>query len=163
MRLILLLFLSFTLIPVLELILLFKVADLTSGMLTFMIVIFTGLLGAALAKMEGIASWQRIRAALRQGQLPGNELVQGVLILIAGVLLVTPGFMTDIVGFTLLIPFTRRYLSHRLLQHFKNRLHLSTSSFASSFQAGGMPPRPERRTTVEDIEAERIDDDDERP
>ena len=72
-----------------------------------MLVLGTGLLGAALARREGWRTMQQIQWRMQQGETPTSELIDGTLILAAGLLLITPGILTDIVGFAVLLPFTR--------------------------------------------------------
>ncbi len=98
------LFLLFTLMPLLELWLLFQLSGLFGFWTTIVIVLLTGMAGAALAKWQGWQVMFRIQSDMRQGVLPAKALGDGVLILVAGVLLITPGVITDIVGLSLLIP-----------------------------------------------------------
>lgn len=114
------LFLLFTLVPVAEIALLLRVGELVGGLPTVALVILTGLLGAALAKHEGlrvISDWQ---GALAEGRMPSEGVASGLLVLVGGVLLVTPGLLTDVVGFSLLIPQTRR-VAERWLKAFVAR------------------------------------------
>jgi UPF0716 protein FxsA len=101
------LFLCFTLIPVLELYLLIRVGESLGGMNTLLLVIATGFFGAWLARLEGMGTMLRVRASLQQGIMPAEELLDAVIILVAGLLLVTPGLLTDAVGLLLLCPVTR--------------------------------------------------------
>ncbi|MBS4535671.1 FxsA family protein [Clostridium sp. D2Q-14] len=101
------LILLFTLVPIVELFILFKIAEVTSGLATILLVLLTGIAGAYLAKSEGRIIINRIKNELSQGRMPGNELINGLCVLIGGALLLTPGIITDIVGFSLVIPMTR--------------------------------------------------------
>ena len=112
----------FTIIPIVEVYLLFKIANLTNGLTTIAIVIFTGILGAYLAKQEGKAVLNRLKYELNQGSLPGNELINGLCILIGGILLITPGLITDFVGFTLVMSFTRQGYVNLITEKFKNMI-----------------------------------------
>lgn len=103
------LFLLFTLLPLAELYILVKIGSYFGVMAAVFIVIGTGFLGALLAKQQGLGVWVRIQNEMRQGRFPGNELIDGLLLFIAGVVLVTPGLITDIIGFLLLVPVTRHY------------------------------------------------------
>lgn len=98
------LFLLFTLMPLLELWLLFKLGDLFGFFTTISIVILTGMIGAALARQQGFQAIMRIQTEMRAGKMPAQAMGDGVLILVAGVLLITPGVITDIVGLSLLLP-----------------------------------------------------------
>ncbi|HKJ99174.1 MAG TPA: FxsA family protein [Desulfotignum sp.] len=112
------LFLCFTLIPVVELYLLIKVGTLIGGFNTVLLVILTGFAGAWLAKMEGINTMLKVRMNLQQGIMPAEELMNAVIILIAGVVLITPGLITDIFGLMLLWPVTRNFFKRILRRKF---------------------------------------------
>ena len=133
------LLLLMTVIPLLELWLLFEIADRTSGWFAFGLVLVTGAVGASLARWQGWRAMQRIQRELSQGQMPGGALLDGLLIFVAGVVLVTPGVMTDAVGFLLLIPPTRalakRYLTRRFQHHFQVNSHGFEGTWTSG-QAG---------------------------
>lgn len=104
------LFLLFTLLPLAELALLIFVGSKTSILFTISIVIATGLLGTVLARWQGWRIVERIRAELQAGRPPADSLVDGFLVLVAGVLLVSPGFLTDVLGVFLLIPTMRNWV-----------------------------------------------------
>ena len=104
------LFLLFTVVPALELYLLFKIGGEIGGLNTVMIVIGTGIVGAALAKSQGLQILMKIQNEVNRGAIPGNAIVQGLMIFAGGLLLITPGFMTDIVGFSLVFPGSRHLL-----------------------------------------------------
>lgn len=104
------LILLFTVVPLLELALLIWMGSHVGVVPTIALVLTTGVLGAALARHQGLATWGRFHAALGAGRLPEKELIEGLLILVAGALLITPGLLTDMTGFLLLIP----PLRHRL-------------------------------------------------
>lgn len=101
------LILLFTLIPIIELALLIKIGQYIGVGYTLGVVIFTGVAGAYLAKMQGLITLRRIQEDVNQGIMPADKLFDGVLILCSGILLLTPGFITDIIGFMGLIPLTR--------------------------------------------------------
>lgn len=104
------LFLAFTLIPVAEIYLLITIGGYIGAVNTILIVIITGFSGAYLARHQGMQTMLRVRESLQAGVMPSGELVDAMLIFIAGVLLLTPGFITDIAGLLLLFPPTRTYL-----------------------------------------------------
>ncbi|OVE75683.1 hypothetical protein BVX97_03835 [bacterium E08(2017)] len=101
-----LLFLFIT-IPILEIVVLFRVYNSIGGMETVALVILTGFLGAALARAQGLMTVMAIQEDLRLGRVPAPRVMDGVMILVAGVLLITPGLLTDMCGFLLLIPVVR--------------------------------------------------------
>ena len=92
---------------------------------TLLMILLTGVIGAYLAKREGLQTIRRVQESLSRGQLPGDALLDGVCILIGGALLLTPGFITDIVGFLMLFPPTRKFFKLFILYLFKKRIHPS--------------------------------------
>ena len=101
------LFLLFTCIPLVELYLLLQIGSVVGAVNTILLVLITGVLGAYLAQQEGIRTLERIRALMARGEMPGEPLIDALLILVAGFVLITPGILTDLVGFLMLIPATR--------------------------------------------------------
>ncbi|QJT08607.1 FxsA family protein [Oceanidesulfovibrio marinus] len=112
------LFLGFTLIPLLELYLLITVGSYIGAAATILIVILTGAVGAWLARMQGVSTMLTIRERLNSGQMPAEEMIDAALILVAGLLLLTPGLITDVCGLTLLIPPARNAFKRLLRRKF---------------------------------------------
>ena len=98
------LFFIFIVVPLIELYLLLEVGSIIGSGWVFLLIIATAIIGTRLVKQQGLATWQNIQHQLAQGQLPAQSLFDGICILVSGVLLITPGFMTDILGFLLLAP-----------------------------------------------------------
>ena len=119
------LILLFTLIPFFELFLLLKIADKTSAQFTFALVVATGILGAILARRQGFQWRQKMAMQLQEGALPTDGILDGLMIFIAGALLLTPGILTDLLGFGLLIAPLRAIFKARIRQ-----------KIAQSFQSG---------------------------
>ena len=113
----LLLFIS---VPLIEVLILIKLGSLFGFWPTIFLVIGTGILGAYLAKLYGLTIWYKIQQDLNAGLMPADKLVDGLLILIGGIVLLTPGLLTDILGFMLLIPFTRMFFKRFAKAKFKN-------------------------------------------
>jgi len=115
------LFLLFTLVPLVELALLLWIAQHTGWLFTLGLVIVTGVVGASLARHEGLRCWLEVHRQLTEGKLPAEPLLDALMILVAGAVLITPGVLTDLVGFALLVPpirrQVRRYLSARFRAH----------------------------------------------
>jgi UPF0716 protein FxsA len=134
------LFLLFLLVPLVEIYFLIKVGSLIGAIPTIALVVFTALLGAMLLRFQGWATVQRTRTTMARGELPALEMLEGVLLLFAGALLLTPGFVTDAFGFALLVPPLRQALIHWFIKKSDVR-----------FQAfGEVPPdRPARHHTIE--------------
>jgi UPF0716 protein FxsA len=112
------LLLLFTVVPLVELTLILSIGTRIGVLWTVVIVLGTGITGAFLAKMQGLLAVQRVQNEMAQGRVPGREILDAVLILAAGLLLLTPGFLTDLTGFFLLLPFgralVRAYIQRRL-------------------------------------------------
>ena len=115
------LFLLFTLLPAFELWLLMQIGDVIGGAETILLIIVTGIVGASMAKREGISVLMQIQHEAKRGAPPGDALIEGFLILIGGVLLVTPGVLTDFFGFSLIFPLTRRLLAPAIRQAAMNK------------------------------------------
>ncbi len=113
----------FTIVPLIELALLIEVGQKIGLTNTIVLVILTGFLGAALARSQGFEIIQRIQSELSQGQLPADSLIHGAFILAGAILLLTPGIITDILGFTLLIPLTRSLLKAYLKKYFTEKIN----------------------------------------
>ena len=104
------LFLLFLAVPMVEIYFLIKVGNIIGAIPTIALVVFTALLGAMLLRFQGWTTLQRARMSMAQGQLPATEMMEGVLLVMAGALLLTPGFVTDTMGFLLLVPPLRKAL-----------------------------------------------------
>ena len=115
MRLILL----FVVVPLLELFLLLQLAEWTSGSFTFALVLLTGIVGATLARRQGWQVISRLQNELNRGELPTTTLLDALMIFVAGALLITPGVLTDVVGFSLLVPAARRAYRTLLIRWFR--------------------------------------------
>ena len=102
------LILLFTIIPLVELAILIYLGTIIGALYIMLIVVVTGILGAILARYQGLSTLSKIRSNIESGIIPANELFDGALILAGGLLLLTPGIITDIAGFVLLVPYTRR-------------------------------------------------------
>ncbi len=102
------LLLLFTVVPLIELFLLVKLGTVIGVGPTVLIVLLTGCLGAVLARWQGLGVVRRLSRDLAEGKLPAEALIDGLLILIAGAVLLTPGLLTDVFGFFLLLPAGRR-------------------------------------------------------
>ncbi len=122
------LLLLFTVVPLVELVLLLNIAGKTSPQFTLGLVLATGVAGAALARHEGLRCWRRVHEKMAAGEFPGDPLLDALMILVAGALLVTPGVLTDLVGFALLLPMFRRIVKRRLKDRFRVRMGISSAT-----------------------------------
>src|SRR5665648_355171 len=112
----------FIIIPVTELYILIEVGKRIGSLTTISIIIFTGILGAYLVKNQGFMILKKIQNDLNDGIMPGDSLIQGAIILAGGILLLTPGFVTDTVGFIFLIPVSRNVIKKYLLKWLKGKI-----------------------------------------
>ena len=112
------LFLLFALVPVAEIYVLVTVGGAIGGFPTIALVIFTALAGAHLARLQGLSIMMRIRENLDQGFMPAEELLDGLLVFLAGMVLLAPGFLTDILGLLILLPTTRGIFKQWLRKKF---------------------------------------------
>jgi len=116
------LILLFAVVAMAELYILIKIGSHIGGFNTVLLVVMTAVLGAWLARLQGLRTLQQIRLSLSQGQIPAEELIDGVLILTGGILLVTPGVLTDLFALLLLFPYTRTYFKRWLRRRFDRRM-----------------------------------------
>lgn len=118
----LLLFIS---IPLLEILILIKMGEAYGFWSTVLLVIVTGFVGAVIARLEGFRTWTNIQSELKTGRVPAEKLVDALILFAAGILLVTPGLLTDIVGLLLLIPSARFWFKRWLRKKFDGRIRSS--------------------------------------
>ncbi len=117
----------FIFLPLVELALLLFIGSKINWFATLSLVVLTGLVGAWLARREGLTCYRRVQQQVAGGQLPADSLLEGLMILVAGALLVTPGIITDAVGFGLLVPPIRRRIREQIVQRIKIRIVATAS------------------------------------
>ena len=126
---------------------------------TFTIIVFTGLLGAAIARREGAHSWKAVRETWAKGKIPAIELIEGALVLASGLVLLTPGFITDAIGFSLLIRPIRRAVANFLFKRYKPKVHFRSTGFSTNFSTSAGPrPAPGNQGDPIDVEHRDVDD-----
>lgn len=116
------LLLLFVVVPLVELYVIIQVGQEIGALWTIVLLLAISVVGAWLAKREGLGVFRRIKAQVDAGKVPGAELVDAFLILLAGALLLTPGFVTDVFGIALLLPPTRALVRRVVRGHFKGRV-----------------------------------------
>jgi len=136
--------LLFVVVPILELMLLIEMGQWVGIMPTLALVVATGIGGAALARAEGLRVVFQFQKELAQGKLPGQAMLDGASVLIGGAFLLTPGVLTDFVGFALLFPLTRRWIQRRVKARLEGQIKDGTvrvvtmgAGGLSGFTAGG--------------------------
>lgn len=128
------LLLLFILLPLADLVLIWMLLKLDVG-LTVLWIVVSGLIGAWYVRRQGIQVMDELRKTLAQNQLPTHLIAEGAIVLFAGGLLITPGLLTDLLGFSMLIKPSRRWYGRRLMAWLKSKVKISTSGFTM----GGMP------------------------
>lgn len=118
----LILFLLFVLIPVVELSVLIRVGEVLGTWTTIGLVLFTAVVGVSLVRSQGLSTLMQVQQKLTRGEAPGQEIVEGMMLAMAGVLLVIPGFVTDFIGLLLLTPLTRRPIAALVFKRMQLRV-----------------------------------------
>ena len=106
----------FFIIPLVEMIILIEVGGMIGPLPTVGLVVLTAICGVWLLRLEGVATLSRVQGKLQRGEIPESELLEGIMLIIGGALLLTPGFATDIIGFVCLLPGLRRPLAARIIR-----------------------------------------------
>lgn len=146
------LFLLFIVVPLIEIMVLIQVGQMIGAWWTIGLVVLTAFIGINMLRYQGIATLNRANWRMQSGEIPAQEMVEGIFLAIGGALLLTPGFVTDAFGFMCLLPFTRAWMAKAL----KSRmLVMGTSSFTQAgfgqgFSQGGFSQGPFGRTQEHD-------------
>ena len=127
-------FVLFIAVPIIEIAVLIKVGGVLGFLPTIGIVILTAVLGTAMLRAQSMSTLATVQSKLNSGELPALQLMEGVALLIGGVLLLTPGFVTDAVGFVCLIPMTRRWIIARILAR-SNLVVMSSTQYQASSES----------------------------
>ena len=131
------LFLLFTVVPAMELYLLFQLGGAIGGVNTILVIFVTGILGASLARSQGLNILTKIQTDMQRGLVPADQIIHGLMVFAGGLLLITPGIITDFVGLSLVFPLTRHvligFVKQVLQRAIENgQLHFSSFSTASN-------------------------------
>lgn len=138
----------FIAVPVVELALLIEIGQRVGTVGTIGLIMGTGIVGASLARQQGISTLARLRADLDAGRWPAEPIVDGVLILVAAAVLITPGVLTDLAGFLCLVPACRRLLRRYLHQRFEGTMRRGGAGVRGAFVSAGEPSRRSRMKNV---------------
>lgn len=133
----------FIIIPFVEIFLLLEVSDNIGGLWTISLVILTAFIGVRLLKVQGLSTLTRFQTKLTEGQLPAQEIVEGLMIAFSGALLLTPGFLTDAIGFSCLLPPLRALIARRIIKSGKFQGAGASFSAQSSFHYSARPDSDE--------------------
>jgi len=137
-------FFLFIAVPIIEIFLFIQVGSSIGALRTIAIVIFTAVLGTWMLRAQGLSTLAKAQSRLSGGQVPAYEMMEGVALAVGGLLLLTPGFVTDAIGFACLIPFTRKFLVNALAKRVKvgsvaGGFGASMYSGQAGGRAGGQP------------------------
>ena len=144
---------AFLIVPIIEIYLIVQVDAAIGGWETLGLLVFDSLIGAWLVRREGFSILANVQARLGRRELPTNELIDGMLVLFAGALMLTPGFLTDGLGFLLLLPPTRAIVRNTLKKRFAGRVGVDGGAYGASFGTS-------RGAGFTDVRATDISDDD---
>lgn len=152
---------AFLVVPIIEIYLIVQVDAAIGGWETLGLLVLDSVIGAWLVRREGFSILARVQTALGRGELPTNELIDGMLVLFAGALMLTPGFLTDGLGFVLLLPPTRAVVRNALKGRFSDRISVGGGAYGASFggPSGGVRWTSATWTDVQSSDVTRGDDD----
>ena len=137
------LILAFTVVPALELFVLLSLGSWLGPLPTFVLVLLTGIVGASLAKREGLGVLRDLQGELAQGLPSASRFAEGALVFAGGLLLVTPGVFTDVAGLLFIIPWSRRWIAPRMVRALSERVDVRSVNIGG---APGSPPEPSSDT-----------------
>lgn len=151
-------FLGFVLIPLIDLYILVQIGSEIGTLNAIALCLLTAFVGAALAKSQGVATMQKVQENLNRGIVPAEDILDAVIIFLSGLVLLTPGFMTDIFGLLMLFPLTRGYFKRWLrgqLENMKNNPNIHVVHHNTEFTAWTNQDQPKQRIdSIIDVEAE---------
>ena len=150
------LFLLFIIVPIIEIALLIQLSEVIGGVATIALIIVTAILGAKLVKQQGVGAMREAQVQMAQGQMPAKQMFTGICVIIAGVLLLTPGIVTDVFGFLLLTPAVRNKMAATFASQAQVRLSqgMGQSTFSAEFHSHQQHQHSERREEHTTIEGE---------
>ncbi len=111
-------FLVVLMVPFVEIYLLLQVGGVLGAAPTIFLVVLTAVIGTVMLRQQGLATWQRFQNSLAKGEIPAYAIIEGPIILVGGALLLTPGFITDLMGFVCLVPSLRKRIARYLLENY---------------------------------------------
>lgn len=135
--------LVFIAVPLIEMVVLIKVGEQIGALSTIALVILTAAIGISLLKKQGVAMLNRANWKLNQGQLPAKEMAEGIVLAVGGALLLTPGFVTDALGFACLLPFSRNFILNQVLKNISfGHIHSSGPTGYQSYHHASSEQEP---------------------
>ncbi|WP_421866182.1 FxsA family protein [Motiliproteus sp.] len=135
------LFLIFVVVPLIEIVLLINVGQAIGAWYTIGLVLLSAFIGVNMLRLQGLSTLLRARSRMESGEIPAQEMIEGIILAVGGALLVTPGFVTDFIGFCCLIPVTRRGFVKRVKKHFtviaSQQMHGGSTHQSQTFYSAG--------------------------
>ncbi len=123
----------FLVVPIVEIYLLLEVGGLIGALPTIILVVLTAVIGAGLLRQQGLSTLARLQQSMGQGKIPAQEMVEGILLAVGGALLMTPGFVTDTMGFLCLLPFSRTFIAKNIMKRSADKMKAGINAQASGF------------------------------
>ena len=136
----------FLAVPIIEIYLLIQVGQVVGAGWTILLVVLTAVIGVWLLRIQGLSTLMRAQKKMQSGELPANEMLEGMGLVVAGALLLTPGFFTDTIGFLLLLPPTRIWLIRRI-----------ASRMVVSSPMGSQPGQTQQNNVIDGVNYRRED------
>ncbi len=129
----------FLVIPIIEIYFLLKVGDMIGAFPTIILVVLTAVIGAGLLRQQGLSTLARLQQNMGQGKIPAQDMIEGVLLAVGGALLMTPGFVTDTMGFLCLLPFSRTFIAKNIMKRSADKMKAGVNAQMGGFGgfAGG--------------------------
>ena len=140
----------FLVVPFVELYLILQAAGEIGAVYTVLILVAASVAGSLLMRSEGRAAWRRFNLAMREGRMPHTEVLDGMLVIFGGALLITPGFLTDVLGLALLLPPSRAVVRRVLVRALGRRLLVGVAGARRSSPGTGAAPPPSPRASERD-------------
>lgn len=128
----------FLVLPIIEIVVLIKVGsdELLGPLWTIFLVVLTAVVGAFLLRQQGLSTLARLKNNLSQGKIPAQEIIEGVLLAVGGALLMTPGFVTDTMGFLCLLPFSRQFIAKNIMKRSAHKMQDGMGAQMGGFTYG---------------------------
>ncbi len=139
----------FLVIPIAEIYILLEVGGIIGAFPTIILVVLTAVIGAGLLRQQGLSTLARLQKNMGQGKLPAQEMIEGVLLAVGGALLMTPGFVTDTMGFLCLLPFSRKFIAQNIMKRSADKMKAGVNAQMGGFggfAGGAYNPNEEQQT-----------------
>lgn len=153
----------FLVIPVIEIFFLIKVGEVIGAFPTIILVVLTAVIGAGLLRQQGLSTLARFQQNMGKGKIPAKEIVEGVLLAVGGALLMTPGFVTDTMGFLCLLPFSRQAIASEIVKRsahkMKDGINAQMGGFTYQSYTQSSNPNNDRDDNIYEGEYTEVDDD----